>query len=212
MKKKQIAPYRICIHTDGYTGNFERELIGFCLGVLDELTEEYLSPTETRDYCKHFFYEQVMNRSEKQYYLDLSDSFNKQTGYDDIMEVSDHPLLKDYLLETYQNVDDWEQFTFYYIGKYFKDKDWNCNSLYIQLEKPLDEIWEEIVLKRIVDFFTNSEEKNYELLNYTELDNISLLSVELINENNEVIKEYNLKDYNTKIEKDYFSLTLPQWN
>ena len=35
------APYKLIIHTDSYTGNFERELVAFAFGVLDKEKSDY---------------------------------------------------------------------------------------------------------------------------------------------------------------------------
>ena len=179
MKRPQKAPYRLCIHTSDYTGNFERELVGYCLGVLDERTEE-----------------------------DLSQKFKEETGFDDLLTRNEHPLMAEYLLETYRDVDDWEQMTFYYIDKYFKDKEYNCNSLYIQLDKPLNDIWEEIVITRIFEFFRDIRIRGERCLQFADWNERKCISVELIDENDNVIKEYKTEDYPyVYFLKDYFTLT-----
>lgn len=210
MRRPQKAPYRICIHTSDYTGNFERELIGYCLGVLDERTEENLFPYDKNDYCKHWFYQDVMKMPEKTYYSKLSEKFKEQTGFDDVLTYKDNLLLQDFLLETFQNVDDWQQMTFYYIGKYFRDKEYDCNSLYIQLDKPLTEIWEEIVITRIFKFFDDLRirKEEYGVLQFADWDERKLISVELINEDENVIKSYKKEDYPDVYKcKDYFTIT-----
>ena len=214
MKKKQESPYRLCIHTDDYTGNFERELVGYCLGVLDSYTEENLFSYDNDDYCKHWFYQDVMARSEKQYYMDLSKEFYNTTGYEDVLTFEDNPLIKDYLFETYQEVDDWEQFTFYYISKYFKDKEWNCNSLYIQLDKPLNEIWENIIIRRIIKFFKDERirQEEYGCLKFANWNERHLISIELVDDKDNVVKEYNLTDWDFPVNINYFKATLPNWN
>lgn len=216
MKRKQKSPYRLCIHTDDYTGNFERELVGYCFGVLDGQTEENLDEFDPDDYCKHWFFQDVMARSEKQYYLDLSKDFKDKTGYDDLLNYQQNPLVIQYLFETFQEVDDWEQFTFYYISQYFKDKDkpWNCNCLYVQLDKPLNDIWENIILRRIVKFFNDERirHEEYGCLQFADWDKRHLISIELIDENDNIIKEYNLSDWDFPVRHDWFKATLPNWD
>lgn len=209
MRRPQVAPYRICVHTTDYTGNFERELIGYALGVLDERTEDDLYWNDSNDYCKHWFYQDVMKMPERVFYSKLTEEYNEQTGFDDELTSKDHPLLQEYLLETHREVDDWEQMTFYYIGKYFKDKEWDCNSLYIQLDKQLDEVWEEIVITRIFKFFRDERIRHEEAgcLQFADWDKRKLISVELIDDKDNIIKTYNSIDYQDVYKlKDYFKL------
>lgn len=214
MKKKQKVPYRICVHTTGYTGNFERELIGYTLGVLDEVQEDNLSWDDQNDYCKHWFYQDIMKMQERLYYFKLSEKHQEQTGLGDLLTSRENLLLQEFLLETYQEVDDWEQMTFYYIDKYFKDKEYDCNSVYIQLNKPLNDIWEEIIITRMFRFFKDNRIINEKygslgiIYGNGKWDDIKLLSLELIDENDNVIKEYHPEDYEFNYPlKNYFELT-----
>lgn len=211
MRKPQIAPYRICVHTTDYTGNFERELVGYALGVLDEVQEENLSWDDPNDYCKHWFYQDVMKMPERLYYLKLSEKFKEQTGFDDLLTPRENPLLQEYLLETHREVDDWEQMTFYYISKYFKDKEWDCNSLYIQLDKPLSKIWEEIIIHRLFKFFNDTRIRNEDrgcLQFFKEWDKRKCISIELIDDKDNIIKTYLPEDYDFGYPlKNYFELT-----
>lgn len=210
MRRKQIAPYRICIHTTDYTGNFERELIGYALGVLDEVTEGNLSYADKDDYCKHWFFQDVMKMNERLYYLKLTEKFKEETGFDDLLTPRENPLLQEFLLETHQDVDDWEQMTFYYINKYFKDTEWDCNSIYIQLDKPLNDIWEKIIITRIFKFFKDLRIRNEEFgcLQFANWDERKLISIELIDDKDNVVKTYPPENYDMlPVAIDYFSLT-----
>jgi len=100
-------------------------LIAYSLGILD---------SEQMDFCPR-----LINKF-------WDEEFNKE------FEYGDYELLDEYLMETYQNVDDWEQMTFYNIDS-FKNEKYDCNSIIIQLTKPLNEYWEEIVVRRIKKFF-----------------------------------------------------------
>ena len=202
MKMKQLIPYRLCIQTDDYTGNFERELVGYSTGILDEVTESLISKFDPDDYCKHWFYQDVMCMNEKSYYSRI--------------KGGESPLLRDYLCETYQEVDDWEQSTFYYINPYFDDKNSvmpdgsiKCNSLYLQLVKPLPPIWEEIIIGRIVKFFKDERirKEEFSCLKYAEWDKRHLVNITLIDDENNVVKQYDLSKYGYPIIKDYFKLT-----
>lgn len=125
MRVKQYPNYELIIATNSYTGNFERELISYALGTLDVVQMEM--GNFHGDYEMDLFWKEEFNSERKDYY-------------------DDYELKDEYLMETYQDVDDWEQMTFYHIGDVH-------NSLAIQLVKPLNEYWEEIVIRRIKKFF-----------------------------------------------------------
>lgn len=125
MRVEQKANYELIIVTNSYTGNFERELISYALGTLDNVQME-LGDFHGADEMD-LFWEEEFNSKRKDYY-------------------DDYELKDEYLMETYQDVDDWEQMTFYHMVG-------DCNSLAIQLFKPLNEYWEEIVVRRIKKFF-----------------------------------------------------------
>ena len=40
-KKQKKAPYYLLIHTNSYTGNFDRELIAYCIGRLDDIQKDH---------------------------------------------------------------------------------------------------------------------------------------------------------------------------
>lgn len=154
-------PYVLEIECNSYWGNFERELIAYSMGVLDDV--------------------QHGRHAEEELEMFWTEVFNKQPPtFKEALES--YPLLKDYLFETFQDVDDWAQLTFYQI-------DWNAmhkegrEILRIQLAKPLDKYWEDIIIPRIRDFFTN---KIYKWLReYTKL-----LNIRLYDSKHELIKEY----------------------
>lgn len=125
MVVKQIPNYELIIKTNSYTGNFERELISYSLGTLDNVQMEL--GAAHGGYEMDLFWEEEFNSERKDYY-------------------DDYELKDEYLMETYQDVDDWEQMTFYHMVG-------NCNSLAVQLVKPLNEYWEEIIIRRIKKFF-----------------------------------------------------------
>jgi hypothetical protein len=85
-------------------------------------------------------------------------------------------LLQDYLFETFQECDDWEQLTFYYIDWYARGR----QLLKIQLAKPFDEYWEGIIIPRMKAFFA---EHIYE-------DKAKLINIKLLDEQGNVIKNY----------------------
>lgn len=82
-------------------------------------------------------------------------------------------------METYQDVDDWEQMTFYHIAN-------DNNSLAIQLVRPLNDYWEEIVVRRIKKFFDDRPCR----YSYTLPEDAKLLDLYMIDSNENRIKDY----------------------
>ena len=154
-------PYVLEIECNSYWGNFEREFVAYSMGILDDV--------------------QHGRHSEEELEMFWTEVFSKQPPtFEEACE--NYPLLKDYLFETFQDVDDWSQLTFYQI-------DWNAmhkegrEILRIQLAKPLDEYWEGIIIPRMKDFFTK---KIYEWMRA----DTELLNIRLYNSKRELIKEY----------------------
>lgn len=136
MREKQEPNYWLVVSTNSYTGNFERELIAYSLGLLDEVQMDI-------NFGKEYL---------EQFYKEENKSYNVCSNE-----------LDEFLFESYQEVDDWEQMTFYNIDTYKSIKKcWDCNAIWIQLAKPLDGIWKEIIIRRIQRFF------NENILNKTE--------------------------------------------
>lgn len=149
-------PYTLEVECDSYWGNFEREFVAYSMGILDDVqmnirhSEEYLE----------MFWQEVFGRS----HLDFE------------YALEHYVLLQDYLFETFQECDDWEQLTFYYIDWYARGR----QLLKIQLAKPFDEYWEGIIIPRMKAFFA---EHIYE-------DKANLISIKLLDEQGNVIKHY----------------------
>lgn len=161
-KSKPIIPYTLEVECSSYWGCFEREFLGYAIGILDDV-------------------QMYINHSEEERALFWKEVFSKEAI--DFEEASEsYELYRDYLLETFQECDDWEQLTFYTI-------DWDIlhengsNILKIQLAKPLSREWEEIIIPRMKAFF---DKKIYEY--YKEDD--KLISITLYDRKGEVIKEY----------------------
>lgn len=150
-------PYTLEIETNNYWGNYEREFIGYCFGILDDVQMDIDYSEEERA----MFWEEVFGK-EPPSFSEALDSYN---------------LLRLFLFETFKDVDDWYQLTFY---------DFEChgkNILKIQLVQPLDEYWESIIIPRMYNFF---EKRIYKWLP----PDIKLLSIKLYNNKHELIKEY----------------------
>lgn len=161
-KSKPIIPYTLEVECSSYWGNFEREFLGYAIGILDDV-------------------QMCINHSEEERALFWKEVFSKEAI--DFEEASEsYELYRDYLLETFQECDDWEQLTFYTI-------DWNIlhkngsNVLKIQLAKPLSREWEEIIIPRMKAFF------NKKIYEYLEEDD-ELISITLCDRKGEVVKEY----------------------
>jgi hypothetical protein len=161
-KSKPIIPYTLEIECNSYWGNFEREFLGHSIGILDDVQMD-------------------IDHSDKERALFWKEVFDKEPiSFKEASESYD--LYKDYLLETFQDCDDWEQLTFYYI-------DWNIlhkngsNVLKIQLAKPLSREWEEIIIPRMKDFFID---KVYPYIT----EGTELISISLCDRKGEVVKEY----------------------
>ena len=113
------------------------------------------------------FWKEVFNSDEVVSFEDALDSYE---------------LLRDYLFETFQDVDDWEQLTFYKIDWEAMHKE-DRNILVVQLTKPLSAYWEEIIIPRMKQFF---ELKIYE---YMDKD-AELTGITLCSEGHNPIKSY----------------------
>lgn len=154
-------PYVLEIECNSYWGNFEREFVAYSMGILDDV--------------------QHGRHSEEELEMFWTEVFSKQPPtFEEALE--NYPLLQDYLLETFQDVDDWSQLTFYQIDWKAMHKE-KREVLRIQLAKPLDEYWEGIIIPRMKDFFTK---KIYEWMR----EDTELLNIRLYNSKRELIKEY----------------------
>jgi hypothetical protein len=151
-----VIPYTLEVECNDYWGNFEREFIAYSMGILDDVQ---MSIRHSEEYLE-MYWQDVFGRS----HLDFE------------YALEHYVLLQDYLFETFQDCDDWEQLTFYAI-------DWNVRDrqlLKIQLAKPFDEYWEGIIIPRMKAFFA---EHIYE-------DKAKLISIKLLDEQGNVLKNY----------------------
>lgn len=154
----QKPNYELIIKTNSYTGNFERELISYAFGILDNVQMEL--GRFHGDYEMDLFWEEEFKTERKGYY-------------------EDYELKDEYLMETFQEVDDWEQMTFYHMVGDF-------NTLAVQLVQPLNEYWESIVIRRIKKFF----EVNPCRYEYTLPKDCKLLDLWLVDFDGNIIKNY----------------------
>lgn len=224
-KKQKKAPYYLLIHTNSYTGNFDRELIAYCIGRLDDIQKDHCP-----EFIKPFWnsvagggidsYEDYINCEEKEVADGLDDLLKCLEDIKATLDTGDKPretfaqkeerlkkeryekdvcrLYDRYLCETYQQVDDWEQDIFYNIESFYKNKEYNCDTVFVQLNEPLPEHLEEIVIKRIKEFFENDIYniiRDYRWVcsfgeKCSSKEDYKLLDLELVDKNYNLIKKY----------------------
>jgi hypothetical protein len=152
-------PYTLEVECSEYWGSFEREFVAYSMGIIDDVQMGIRHSEEELE----MFWQEVFGRS----HIDFE------------YALEHYVLLQDYLFETFQECDDWEQLTFYSI-------DWDTmhkekrDVLKIQLAKPLDEYWEGIIIPRMKAFFAKHI---YE-------DKAKLISIKLFDQRGQVVKEY----------------------
>lgn len=157
-----VIPYTLEIECNSYWGNFEREFVAYSMGILDDVQMSIRHSKEELE----MFWQDVFGRPHISFEYALEH----------------YVLLQDYLFETFQDVDDWEQLTFYQI-------DWNAmhrekrDVMVVQLAKPLSEYWENIIIPRMKDFFIK---KPYE---YMDKD-AKLIGITLYDSKHNSIKTY----------------------
>lgn len=230
MNDKNI-PYRLMIVTDSYVGNFERELISFCLGFDTnnsafarpfwdktvgtgiENIQNYKKFVEEQDNIKmedDELYKFITDRQEKLWNDEnLSDKDLKakcEKSYNNVKNKIKSRrwtyFYDKYLCYTNQIVDDLEENTFYNICSYDTSNN-KYNSLYIQLNDIIPEYFENYIISYIFEFFHKDVYKKiyeYIWLCHGWYDNphkpsINLVKLLLLDENDNIIKEYDKDDY-----------------
>jgi hypothetical protein len=125
--KKVKVPYKLIIETDGWIGNFDRELIGYAFGILDGVQmENDFALNERKLFWKEVFQKDTPIEFEEPYEL-----------YDK------------YFCKTFQCVDDWYQITFYNIGC----RSENTSHIFIQFNEIPPNM--ELYITRIKKFFNS---------------------------------------------------------
>jgi hypothetical protein len=161
-RSKPKIPYTLEVECNSYWGSFEREFIAYSIGILDDVQMDIRHSEDELE----MFWQEVFGRS----HIDFE------------YALEHYVLLQDYLFETFQACDDWEQLTFYQI-------DWEAmrnekrDILKIQLAKPFDESWEGKIIPRMYAFF---DKKIYEYMK----EDTKILSIRLLDKNGAVVKEY----------------------
>ena len=155
-------PYTIEVECSSYWGNFDREFVAYSMGILDDV-------------------QMSIHHSEDELEMFWADVYNSKPIKFKVA-LEEYELLRDYLFETFQDVDDWYQLTFYNINwpAYRNEK---RNILRIQLAKPLNEDWENTIIPRMKAFF---DKKIYEWMP----DDTELIGIWLLDRKGNVVKEY----------------------
>ena len=161
-KGKPIIPYTLEIECSSYWGSFEREFLGYAIGILDDV-QMYIDHSDGE---RALFWKEVYGR--------------EAISFEEAKES--YKLYKDYLLETFMECDDWEQLSFYYIDFDIYHKN-GSNVLKIQLAKPLSRELEELIIPRMKAFF---DKKIYEYLREDDV----LTGIVLCDRKGYVVKEY----------------------
>lgn len=107
-----------------------------------------------------------------------------------------------YLCYTNQDIDDIKEDTFYNICSY-DNSDNKYNALYIQLNDIIPEYFEHYIISYIFEFFReNVYKKIYEYIwicygwyDYNESNDMKLLKLLLLDENDNIVKEYKQEEY-----------------
>ena len=161
-RSKPRIPYTLEIECNSYWGNFEREFLAYSIGILDDVQMDIRHSEEELE----MFWQEEFSRS----HLDFE------------YALKHYVLLQDYLFETFQACDDWEQLSFYQI-------DWEAlsnekhNVLKLQLAKPFDEFWEGKIIPRMKAFF---KKHIYEYMD----DSTELTGIRLLDKKGNIVKEY----------------------
>lgn len=230
-KEEPYVPYYLIIHTNAYTGNFERELIAYCLGKLDDVQSTY-----ALEYIKAFWNKHVGNGIDSyDEYLKFKEEYDFSDSAFEVFaettkrlcsmrgeKISDEEIVEkfkkveearkkreeetdwgrvynEFLCYTMQEVDDDERETFYNIESYIWNREYFCDTIYIQLNKPLPEYFENIVVERIKGFFEqdvfNTIRKYQWLCSFAqdcklEDENYQLFDLELVDHNRNMVKKY----------------------
>ena len=167
--EKENAPYSIVVEFNAWAGNFERELVGYSMGILDEVQMNEVGHAEKE---RGMFWKEVFNR-------------------DVPIEYDDEYVLKDkYLYERWEDVDDWMQATFYNVfghsTKFFSEE--STSYLKIYLFEPIKPEWfEQLIINRMYDFF---RKKIYKWLHKDD----KITALYLVDKDNNVIKHYTYSD------------------
>ena len=175
--ENEKPPYTMIVEFTGWVGNFERELIGYSMGILDEIQMNDVGHSEKE---RAMFWKEVFGR-------------------DMPIEYSDEYVLKDkYLYERWEDVDDWMQATFYNVFGHDFNLTTNEATSYmkIYLFEPIQPEWfEQLIVNRMYDFF---DKKIYKWLK----DDDKITAMYLNDKEGNIIKHYSRTDFSFDIDTD----------
>lgn len=188
------SKYYLVIHTDSYAENFERELISYCIGII---------PPECGDYAKTFekiFWNNEVSSSINSYeeYKKSIEEKKKVFGDCDISEDKFTYFYENYLVKSDIFNGLFHYDSFYDLDFYYNQNSLDLNTICIFLNEIPDERFEEILVRRIKNFFDKNVYKvvkDFECLSQfeelsTEKGGFKLLDLELIDKDKNLIKKY----------------------
>lgn len=192
MTDKNIS-YVLCIETDGYAGNFERELASWAFGISNAGQEGYAEPYEAA------FWKKVSGRGN----INSLDQYRKHKAsedkFADLMRRADEILGKEPLsdggeediLALYDKYLDYDNGSFYFLP------DSSDGTIRVLLKKPLEGNIKDLVMNRIRTFFTCNVQDLFMQYEYlclygeprsTKLAKVNLLSVMLLDKDSNVVE------------------------
>lgn len=186
-KRKVTIPYTIEVECNSYWGNFEREFIAYSMGVLDEVQMHI----DHSDYERMLFWHDIFPTLIEEKFSGIAPGLKDYLLPDMEWCEENYELLKEFLLETVQECDDWYQLTFYGIdwealrghSLYGIGEQFKKNILYIQLAKPLTPYWENIIIPRMKLFF---QQRIYKWMD----KDAKLISIKMYDKDHNLVKEY----------------------
>lgn len=164
MNKTRNSHYSLMVRFSEYPGNFEREFVDYVIGRLS-FSEEEMG-------CGEPDFEQLFKD-------DLPENFDAEDFHDS------------YLCYTSQDVDDDVDDTFYNITSHPSNKEWNCDSLFIQFEEFEGTEIEDFVVNRVRKFVNDSRVKELDK-SWRKYSEIKILSIELYGKDDELVKTYEI--------------------
>lgn len=182
-RKMEKSLYYLEICTNSYTGNFVKEFVGFCIGIIDdkgsvtEYTKAFWNNVIASDiyslekykemekqFLEHYLQSseeilEQMNRSRKSRLRNITHTLEEAEAFRNryIEKKKDNKLISFYetgLCYTSQWVSDVVEDTFYNIA--CSGPDSFADKIYIQLNDPLNKEIEDIIIPRIMLFFDDN--------------------------------------------------------
>ena len=163
LKTRPRIPYTLELECSSSWSPFYLEFISYSLGILDEYNMNLID-TDNDCFMKAFWTE-VFNR----------EPIN-------LVEADDYELLQEFLFETFRTDFRELDFTFYKVIDLMTKRN-DKHTLIIQLAKPLNPYWENIIIPRMKNFF------DAKMCDWVTKPT-ELLNIKLLDNKNNIIKNY----------------------